>query len=134
MEARAHPTWTGGCHCGAVRFEVTGPIEALEVCNCSLCTRNAYVHWTVAPDRFRLLTPDAPLTTYQFGTHTSKNHFCPTCGISPFRVARSDPDRIDVNLRCVDGIDADAFPVEAFDGRNWEEAYRARRGVSAGPL
>jgi hypothetical protein len=128
MEAFASPTWTGGCHCGAVRFEVTGPIEALTVCNCSLCTRTAYVHWTVAPERFHRLTPDAPLTTYQFGTRTSKNTFCPACGVSPFRVSRSDPDRIDVNLRCVDGIDVAAFPVETFDGRNWDEAFRARRG------
>jgi hypothetical protein len=55
--AAQDPVYRGACHCGAVRFEVRGPLEGLEVCNCSICAKTAYVHWYVAPDRFRLLTP-----------------------------------------------------------------------------
>ena len=116
----------GSCHCGAVRFEVDAEIEGLEVCNCSYCSRVGYVHWYVAPERFRLLTPREALETWQFGTRTSENHFCPTCGISPFRRPRSDPDKVDVNVRCVEGVDADSLPARPFDGRNWEEAIRRR--------
>jgi hypothetical protein len=47
----------------------------------------------------------------------------------PFYVPRSDPDKISVNARCLDGIDpATLRPHHFFDGRNWEEAQRARRG------
>ena len=114
------------CHCGAVRAEVEGELDALETCNCSICVRTGYVHWTVEPERFRLLTPEANFTTYQFGTRTSKNHFCKTCGISPFRISRSEPDRIDVNVRCIPEIDLDSLSIGEFDGRNWEQTMANR--------
>jgi hypothetical protein len=118
--------YTGSCHCGAVRFEVEGPIAGVEQCNCSICTRTAYLHWYVAPERFRLLTPPDAYATYQFGTRVAKHHFCKTCGISPFRRARSNPHEVDVNLRCLEGVDLAAIPVQRFDGQHWEEAMQLR--------
>ena len=120
------PSHRGGCHCGRVRFEVEGELEGLEVCNCSYCARAGYLHWYVAPERFHLRGGSDDLRSYQFGTFSSRNHFCGVCGISPFRRPRSDPDRVDVNVRCLEGVDADALPFRRFDGRNWEEAMRAR--------
>jgi hypothetical protein len=113
-------SYTGGCHCGAVRFEVTGPIDDVVVCNCSICAKTGYLHWEVDPANFRLLTPEAPIRSYRFGTMTSQNSFCGICGISAFRRSRSSPDDIDINVRCLDGVDADAIPVTHFDGRGWE--------------
>ena len=97
------PIQRGSCHCGAVRFEAEGELQGLEVCNCSYCTRAGFVHWYVAPEHFRVLAGEDTLVDYQFGTHTSHNLFCPTCGVTPFRRARSDPHQIDVNVRCLDG-------------------------------
>jgi len=37
-------------------------------------------------------------------------------------VPRSDPDKIDVNVRCLEGVDADRIPADAFDGAHWEDA------------
>lgn len=125
-------TWRGRCHCGAIAFEVEGELEGLEECNCSLCGRTGFVHWYVDPARFRLRTPEAALETYRFGTRTSRNHFCRVCGVSPFRSPRSDPDRIAVNVRCLEGVDLADLDVGSFDGRNWEEAMRLRReGVAS---
>jgi hypothetical protein len=67
------------------------------------------------------------LTTWQFGTMTSKNTFCRVCGISPFRRSRSDPHLVDVNARCLEGVDPDALEVDSFDGRDWEAAMARRR-------
>ena len=53
-------------------------------------------------------------------------YFCPTCGCAPFYVPRSDPDKIDVNVRCLDGIDLAAIRPQRFDGRNWEHAITDR--------
>src|SRR5262249_36958092 len=107
VHARGFPMTThrGGCHCGAVRFEADGEIAGVELCNCSICTRTGYLHWYVAPERFRLLTPREAFDTYVFGTRVAQHHFCKTCGISPFRRARSNPDEVDVNVRCVEGVD-----------------------------
>jgi centromere protein V len=124
-------TWRGSCHCGAVRFEADGAIEWAELCNCSICSRKAYVHWYVPRERFRLLTPWSELATYRFGTGAAAHHFCTRCGIAPFYEPRSDPDKIDVNLRCVAGVDLDAVELRAFDGRNWEEAFARSRGEAA---
>ena len=120
----------GSCHCGAVRFEAECELRGLEVCNCSLCRRNGYIHCTVEPDAFHLLTDWDAIETYEFGTRTAKNHFCRTCGISPFRRSRADPDKIDLNVRCLEGVDLEALSVSHFDGANWE-AYMAsgRRGA-----
>lgn len=117
----------GGCHCGAVRFRVRGRPDHLVVCNCSICSKKGYLHWFVSADDFELLTSEDALATYTFGTHTAKHHFCKTCGITSFYIARSHPDSIDVNARCCDGLDLDALPIETFDGQNWEAAYERYR-------
>jgi hypothetical protein len=114
---RTHP---GGCHCGRVRFEVTADLDRVVECNCSICTRKAYLHVIVPRDRFRLLTGDDALATYRFGTMTAQHHFCRHCGVASFYVPRSHPDRIDVNVRCLDDVDVRALRVESFDGRRWE--------------
>jgi hypothetical protein len=123
----------GGCHCGRIAFEVAGPIESVDECNCSICTKKGYLHWIVALDAFRLLTPRENLATYRFNTGVAQHHFCPVCGVAPFYIPRSDPDKIDVNARCLEGVDLSALRVGHFDGRNWEtsyQGYRARRDRS----
>jgi len=121
-------TYRGSCHCGAVRIEFDGEVQGAEVCNCSICARTGYLHWYTAPEHFRLVRGEDALSDYRFGTRVAHNLFCNTCGVSPFRRARSDPDKIDVNLRCVEGIDLDALRIERFDGANWEEAMQESRG------
>jgi hypothetical protein len=128
-------TYTGGCHCGRIRFEVEGNLESdpVTLCNCSICSRTAYLHWPVEPERLRLLTPSGNWTSYRFLTRAADHRFCPVCGVSPFRVARSDPDKITVNARCLEGVDVDALHVVRFDGRNWEAAFAAERGAAGDP-
>jgi hypothetical protein len=42
--------------------------------------------------------------------------------VHSFYVPRSDPDKIDVNVRCLDGVDPRQVPAAPFDGRNWEQS------------
>jgi len=117
----------GGCHCGRIKFEVIGPLTEVEQCNCSICTKKAYLHWIISPERFRLLTPADDIATYRFNTGAARHHFCPTCGVAPFYIPRSDPDKIDVNLRCVEGVDLANVKIVPFDGINWEAAFQRNR-------
>jgi hypothetical protein len=121
-------TYEGRCHCGRIRFEVEGPIGPVSACNCSICTRTGYLHWPVAPERVRWIAGEGEWTSYRFGTRVADHRFCATCGISPLRIARSDPDEITVNVRCLEGIDLDAVSIARFDGRNWEKSFAAREG------
>ena len=119
-------TYEGGCHCGQVRFRVTADLSRVSDCNCSVCTKKGFLHLIVAPEQFELLGGEDALSTYQFNTGTAKHTFCRHCGIHSFYVPRSDPDKIDVNVRCLDDIDLTAITVLPFDGRNWEDAMDGR--------
>jgi hypothetical protein len=119
-------TMEGGCHCGRVRFRVTADLDGVTVCNCSMCAKKGIWHLIVPPERFELLRGKDELATYQFNTKVAKHYFCRTCGIHPFYVPRSDPDKIDVNVRCLDGVDLSAIAIKSFDGSNWEEAIQQK--------
>ena len=117
-------TMEGGCHCGRVRFRVTADLARVAECNCSVCTKKGILHLIVPPDRFELLSGKDDLTTYEFNTRIAKHKFCRHCGMHPFYVPRSDPDKVDVNARCLDDIDLAAIAPGKFDGKNWETAIR----------
>ena len=119
-------TMTGGCHCGRVRFRVTADLSRVTECNCSICTKKGFLHLIVLPEQFELLSGADALTTYKFNTGTAKHTFCSTCGIHPFYVPRSDPDKIDVNVRCLDDIDIAAMEPHTFDGQHWEQSMAGR--------
>lgn len=115
-------TWRkGGCHCGAVRFEVELP-EAFEVedCNCSMCAMSGNIHVIVPASRFRIVQGADNLGEYTFNTGKARHLFCKTCGIKSFYVPRSNPDGIAVTWRCLDDWDTLDVTVAPFDGQNWE--------------
>jgi hypothetical protein len=120
-------TWkSGGCHCGAVRFEVLAPdaVEA-EECTCTICRMTGYLHLQVEKDRFRLLRGADTLTTYSFNTGTAQHLFCSICGIKSFYVPRSKPEGYSVNVRCLDDGAVRVARITTFHGENWEEHMAA---------
>jgi hypothetical protein len=113
--------YKGSCHCGAVAFEVEAP-EDLEAdnCNCSICSKAGFLHLIVPRSRFTLLCGQDKLATYTFNTGLAKHYFCTVCGIKPFYIPRSNPDGVDVNVRCLD-TPPKSISITDFDGRNWEQ-------------
>ena len=113
--------YQGSCHCGAIKFEVEAP-ESVEVenCNCSICAMTGFLHLIVPARNFRLLSDEENLTTYTFNTGVAKHKFCKICGIKPFYIPRSNPDGVDVNLRCLTKQPKHVKIVD-FDGQNWEQ-------------
>jgi hypothetical protein len=114
----------GGCHCGRVRFRVTADLDRVTCCNCSMCGKKGFLHLIVSPEQFELIRGQDDLTTYQFNTKVARHTFCKVCAVNPFYVPRSDPDKIDVNARCLDGVEVAKLAVKTFDGRNWEDAMQ----------
>ena len=112
----------GGCHCGAVRFEVDLPpaLEA-EDCNCSICAMSGNIHVIVPGRRFRLLRGEEALTEYRFGSGQARHLFCRRCGVKSFYIPRSNPDGYAVTWRCLDDWMSLDVTVTPFDGQNWEE-------------
>jgi len=113
--------YRGSCHCGAVSFEAEAP-DSVEVenCNCSICSKSGYLHLIVPKKNFRLLSGEEQLQTYTFNSGVAKHTFCRICGIKPFYIPRSNPDGVDINLRCLNEQPKSITIVE-FDGQNWEQ-------------
>jgi hypothetical protein len=123
----------GGCHCGAVRFELRAPRHvAVQRCNCSICTKTGFLHLIVPGADFRITQGADQLTTYTFNTGVAKHLFCRQCGVKAFYVPRSNPDGWSVNLRCIDEGTIDDVAYEDFDGREWEKHGASLAHLSAG--
>jgi hypothetical protein len=123
--AEAHDivTHRGGCHCGAVAFEVRAPahLQVLE-CNCSICRMTGFLHLIVPRSRFKLLRGEDVLTEYVFNTGTARHLFCRRCGVKSFYVPRSNPDGFSVNVRCLDPATIGSTHIELFDDRQREQS------------
>ena len=132
MNAPDLVTHRGGCHCGAVQFEVEAPARlTVHDCNCSICSMTGYQHLIVPAARFRLLRGADALTEYVFNTGVARHRFCRHCGIKSFYVPRSNPDGFSVNARCLEAGTIAALAVEPFDGRHWENSAGVLRHLSS---
>ncbi len=111
--------YQGSCHCGKIAFEVEGELTGAMACNCSICQRKGALMWFVPRDKLRLRTDDSALATYTFNKHRIQHRFCADCGIHPYGEA-VDPKgnhMAAINIRCLEGVDLDAIPLQHFDGR-----------------
>ena len=112
--------YTGGCHCGAVRFEVTAQLDGALTCNCSICSKTGSVLTFVPAGQFRLLAGEEALSDYQFGRRHIHHLFCRHCGIRSFArgVGPGGAEMVAVNVRCLEGVDLGSVETREFDGRS----------------
>ena len=112
--------YTGGCHCGEVRYKVSIEIKEVMQCNCSICSKRGYLLAFTGEKDFTLTSGEKTLTDYQFGKKTIHHLFCSKCGVGSFSRGRM-PDgsgAVAINVRCLDDIDIESFPVIKFDGKS----------------
>ena len=59
-------TYTGGCHCGRVRYEVATDLATVMECNCncSHCSKRGMLLTFVTPDKFTALAGGDGLKDY----------------------------------------------------------------------
>lgn len=78
-------TFTGGCLCGAIRFEITGPLQKVHTCSCKMCQRHTgaitSVWAEVAKSDIRWTGPGGAPAAYR-SSDISSRAFCPQCGSS----------------------------------------------------
>ena len=111
-------TYTGGCQCGKVRYEAHAEIGEVISCNCSRCRKLGSLLTAVALSDFKLLSGENETTDFQFNNRKIHHPFCRTCGIQSYAFGKGpgDRDMVMLNVRCLDGIDAEQFKVRKFDG------------------
>jgi len=124
-------TYSGGCHCGKVRFQADLDLSAgTNRCNCSLCTKaRAWFALARGKDRFRVIAGERELSEYRWtppGRSESNltYRFCRNCGIRAF--AGGDHESLGgvfhaVPVNALDDVDPDelaAAPIHYVDGKN----------------
>lgn len=96
---------TGGCGCGAVRFEITAPLASSIYCHCTRCQRRtgtaASANGRVEPGAFRLLAGEERIRAWRPAGGAEK-WFCGDCGAALYSLTPGDPPRIGVRLGALD--------------------------------
>jgi len=111
-------SFTGGCHCGAVRYEVTVDLDRTNTCNCSRCSKLGVIWSFTSPENFTLVAGADALTSYRFNRRIIDHRFCAKCGIESFAqgTAPSGAEMMAINIRCLDAVDIDALTPGRFNG------------------
>ncbi len=96
---------TGGCNCGAVRFEVTAEPESASWCHCTRCQRRtgtaASVQARLSPGSLCIITGEDLLTAWQPPDGFAKV-FCSSCGSQMWSVS-PDGETFSVRFGVFDG-------------------------------
>lgn len=96
-------TLTGGCLCGAVRYQISGEPVWAGNCHCSLCRRSSgapYMSWLVVPTvTFSLIQGEVAL--YASSDRAQRGR-CPTCGTQLVFKRNSAPERTVVTIASLD--------------------------------
>ncbi|KAN0096900.1 Mss4-like protein [Hyaloscypha variabilis] len=133
--ATSTKAYTGGCHCGFVRYSIDlNPTDAIGgKCNCSSClSRGILIFEVLPPSSFKLHSPPS-LDDSRLGKYSPKGeegsfffYFCKTCGVNVCYQARHKPDNgepkwLRLNALSLDpdqGLDFTKFKMEYWDGKN----------------
>lgn len=103
---------TGGCHCGAIRYEVDGAPQHHALCHCTDCRRSAgapVVGWAAFAESEVTVTKGAPVV-YVSSEH-GRRSFCGACGTGLFyRNAEVLPGIVDIQSATLD--DPAALPAQ----------------------
>lgn len=117
----AEQHYTGGCQCGAVRYEVDVDLASTMTCNCSRCQSMGFVLAFTPREKFKLKSGEKNLTEYRFNKKQIQHLFCRTCGVESFaRGAKPDGTLIAaINVNCLEGVDPRALKSTHVDGRSY---------------
>lgn len=104
----------GGCHCGAVRYEMLEKPERHSLCHCTDCRRSAgapAVAWAILPEDRLRVTKGTPRV--RASSDHARRHFCGDCGTGLFYASAAIfPGMIDVQSATLDDPDAIPGPSE----------------------
>lgn len=104
---------SGGCLCGAIRYDVDGEPQHVALCHCSDCRRSAgapMVSWAAFTADALTVTQGQPITFNSSGA--AMRSFCGTCGTGLFyRNADMLPGIVDIQSVTLD--DPEALPPDA---------------------
>jgi hypothetical protein len=118
---------TGGCHCGAVRYEAADTPQRHSLCHCSDCRKASgapFVAWAIYGRDDVKVTKGAP--KMRASSEHGRRYFCAECGTGVFYTSDAYlPGLIDVQSATLDdpgAITAPTAQVQTADRIIWTPA------------
>ncbi len=112
---------TGGCLCGAIRFEADAPPRRVTHCHCQTCRKSSgAVVATFATFERSAVTWQGTPARYE-SSDIAWREFCPTCGTTLTYNYIHSPERIFVALGSFD--DPSAYPAQFHDFHDAKVAW-----------
>lgn len=97
--------YQGSCLCGAIKVELTGAIDSIIHCHCSLCRKNSGTAYAtngfINTNEFRVIDPQNKLSTYEFKPGKNR-HFCSVCASPVYSSNTEKPDKLRIRLGILD--------------------------------
>lgn len=127
----------GGCHCGAVRYEVEGTPQHVALCHCKDCRKSAgapMVAWAAFSEAEFRLTKGEPKVFNSSGT--ALRSFCADCGTGvAYRNEAFLPGIVDIQAATLDN--PEAFPagahIQTAERIGWMETAHELHGFERYP-
>lgn len=116
----------GGCHCGDIKYEVSGEAHHSSLCYCEDCCASSgapVVGWTAFAEGDLKITSGSPII-YESSEH-GRRHFCGKCGSGLFYYNASFlPGIVDINTTSFDDPEgfAPGVAIQVADRLKWMEA------------
>lgn len=118
--------YTGSCLCGAIGFEIHGPIRNIVYCHCSECRRvqgSAFAtNGNVDADKFRFTRGEDKLSVFE-QTPGSRKLFCGICGSPMLSRNEQYPGVVRVRLGTIESDirERPAAHIFVSSRANWDE-------------
>ena len=100
---------TGGCQCGAIRYELRGDAKMLYICHCRDCQKQSSsafgMSLIVAPETLKFTAGEARLRAWDTrgdNGEIKRCHFCPECGSRIFHGSDNPADEISIKAGSLD--------------------------------
>jgi hypothetical protein len=98
--------WKGGCQCGAVRYEIEGPLPPVYACHCRECRRQSSSAFALSmPVERAALRLAGALEAYVRPTDSGTCtlcHFCPACGTRVYHQSERSPEGVTIKAGTLD--------------------------------
>lgn len=97
---------TGGCQCGAIRYQFKGPVPPAYACHCGECKKQSASAFSMSiPMDYSALTATGEPSLFEstaFSGTTKYNFFCGNCGTRLWHSADNPPKGITLKVGTLD--------------------------------
>jgi hypothetical protein len=132
-------TVTGGCLCGAVRYELKGEIAFAGHCHCEDCRRSSgssrCSHAGVMADAVTMTGKTSSFDKPADSGNMVTRHFCPTCGAPVFSTNSAMPGMLFLRASSFDDLEVFTPQMTVYAARapSWDPVAEGMAAFDAMP-